>query len=146
MVEAACSHYRLLQQEAARQQAEAARREAEAYPSDPQHRAAAEQAKAVAATAAERQAAKVAQSKPSGRLRVRPIEAEARVQPLKRGRGKAPSCRPSVLANEQRIVVALDVHASSETAQLAELLDQSQRITDAPPWSCCSMPATAPTS
>lgn len=72
VVEAACSHYRLLQQEAARQRAEAARREAEAHPHDPKRRAAAEPSEAVAATADERQAAKAAQGKSDGHLRVSP--------------------------------------------------------------------------
>lgn len=55
------------------------------------------------------------------------------VQPLKRGRGKAPAYRPSVLANEDRIVVALATHASSETAQVAALLNPSERVTGAAP-------------
>lgn len=133
VVEAACSHYRLLRQEAARERAEAARREAQAYPDDAKRRTAAERSEAVAATADERQAAKAAKGKSDGRLRVSPSEPEAMVQPLKRGRGKAPAYRPSVLANEQRIVVALDTHASSETAQVPALLEQSERVTGSAP-------------
>lgn len=133
VVEAACSHYRLLHHDAARQRAEAAHREAETHPEDGARRRAAERAQAVAATADQRQAAKAAQGKPSGHLRVSASEPEAMVQPLKRGRGKAPAYRPAVLANEQRIVVALDTHASSETAPVAGLLEQSERTTGAAP-------------
>jgi transposase len=133
VVEAACSRYRLLQQEAARQQAEAAHRDADAHPTDPKRRQVADRAEAVAATADERAGAKAAQGKFSGHLRVSSIEPEAMLQPLKRGRGKAPAYRPSVLANEGRIIVALDAHPSSETAQVAGLLAQSERVIGAAP-------------
>lgn len=54
------------------------------------------------------------------------------VQRLKRGRGTGPSYKPSVLANEDRIVTALDVHPSMETKVVAAMLDQSKRVTGEP--------------
>jgi len=48
-------------------------------------------------------------------------------QRLKRGRGFAASYKPSVLANEDRIITAQTVDASSETQVLAAMLDQSAR-------------------
>jgi hypothetical protein len=54
------------------------------------------------------------------------------VQRLKRGRGIGPSYKPSVLANEDRIVTALDVHPSMETQVVAAMLDQSKRVAGEP--------------
>jgi hypothetical protein len=53
------------------------------------------------------------------------------VQRLKRGRGFAASYKPSVLANEERIITALALDASSETQVIAPMLDQSARVTGA---------------
>jgi hypothetical protein len=53
------------------------------------------------------------------------------VQRLKRGRGFAASYKPSVLANEDRIITALALDASSETQVIAPMLDQSARVTGA---------------
>jgi len=53
------------------------------------------------------------------------------VQRLKRGRGFAASYKPSVLANEDRIITALALDASSETKVIAPMLDQSARVTGA---------------
>lgn len=128
VIEAACSHYRLLKGEAAKEQADSARRKAEQQPDDPERQRAAEHAEWVADTLKERQEAKKAQGKKIDHLCISATEPEAVVQPLKRGRGKAPAYKPSVLANEDRVVMALDIHASSETAVLPALLDQSERI------------------
>lgn len=54
------------------------------------------------------------------------------VQRLKRGRGFAASYKPSVLANEDRIVLAHAVDASSETLVLVPWLEQSERILGTP--------------
>jgi hypothetical protein len=55
-------------------------------------------------------------------------EPEAMVQRLKRGRGRAASYKPSVLANEDRIVTAMALDPSSETKVIAAMLDQSARV------------------
>ncbi|GAM52224.1 hypothetical protein EBME_0687 [bacterium endosymbiont of Mortierella elongata FMR23-6] len=54
-------------------------------------------------------------------------EPKAVVQRLKRGRGFAASYKPSVLANEDRIVVAHALHASSETRVMATMLETHYR-------------------
>ena len=51
------------------------------------------------------------------------------MQRLKRGRGFAASYKPSVLANEDRIIMAHALDASSETLMSAPMLDQSARVT-----------------
>jgi len=53
------------------------------------------------------------------------------VQRLKRGRGFAASYKPSVLANEDRIITALALDASSETQVIAPMPDQGARVTGA---------------
>jgi len=128
VIEASCTYYRLLKGEAAKEQAEAARRKAEQHPDDLKRQQAAEQALWVADTLKKRQEAKKAQGKKTDHLCISATEPEAVIQPLKRGRGKAPAYKPSVLANEDRVVMALNLHASSETAVLPALLDQSERI------------------
>ena len=55
------------------------------------------------------------------------------VQRLKRGRGSAPSYKPSVLANEMRVVLGHAVHPSAEGAVLPALLRQSAAITGVAP-------------
>ncbi len=51
------------------------------------------------------------------------------VQRLKRGRGFAASYKPSVLANDDQIIMALALDASSEAQMIAPMLDQSARVT-----------------
>ena len=51
------------------------------------------------------------------------------MQRLKRSRGFGPSYKPSVLANEDRIITAHALDASSETQMIAPMLDQSARVT-----------------
>lgn len=133
VIEAACSHYRLVQREAARQHADSARRDAQRHPDEPQRADAAARAETVAATIEQRHATRAAKGKPVGHLRISPTEPDAMVQHLKRGRGAAPSWKPSVLANAQRVVVALGNHASSETAQVPGLIEQSRRTTGSTP-------------
>ena len=48
-------------------------------------------------------------------------------QPMKDKR-QAPSYKPSVLANEMRVVLGLAVHPSSETGVVSSLLDQAQAL------------------
>src|SRR5260370_7532800 len=55
------------------------------------------------------------------------------VQRLKRVRVFAASYKPSVLANEDRIIMALALDASSETLMIAPMLDQSARVTGMQP-------------
>lgn len=133
VIEAACSRYRTVREEAARHQAETARDDARQVPHDRARQAAAERAEAVHATLEERRAVRAGRGKPSGHLRVSPTEPEAVVQPLKGGRGTMPAYKPSVLANADRLVVAWAHHGSSETGVLPALLDQSSRLSGAPP-------------
>jgi hypothetical protein len=53
------------------------------------------------------------------------------IQRQKRGRGSAPSYKPSILVNEQRVILAQAMHGSSENAVIPAMLDQSEAITGA---------------
>jgi hypothetical protein len=67
-----------------------------------------------------------ARGKDPATLRINPHEPEAVVQPQKDKQRYAASYKPSVLANDKRVIVAAQVHASSETAVVEQLLDQAQ--------------------
>jgi transposase len=132
VIEAACSHYKLLKQEALKAQVQAACQKAERDPDDPDARQQQRRSEQCQEIFEARQAAREGRGKSAESLRISATEPEAMVQPLKRGHGFAPSYKPSVLANEQRIITALALHASSETQVLAEMLDQSARVAGAP--------------
>jgi transposase len=129
VIEAACSHYKLLKEEALKERDEVARRALENNPDDVaaqrKQRSSAERLRIFE----ERKKARQRSGRATDTLGVSPTEPEAMVQRLKRGRGTGPSYKPSVLSNEDRIVTALDVHPSMETKVVAAMLDQSKRVT-----------------
>lgn len=129
VIEAACSHYKLLKQEALQKRAEEAQRKHNKDPDDPGSKQEVEVTKQCLDVYEEREQACKRSGRSTDNLRVSPTEPEAVVQRLKRGKGRAPSYKPSVLANESRIVTAIAVDASSETKVIGAMLDQSARIT-----------------
>jgi len=128
VIEAACSHYGLLHQEAVEAQHQAARDAVDKVPDDATKQARLEQAEYTAELMRTRVEKKQAQGKSTEHLRISPTEPEAMVQRQKRGRGSAPAYKPSILANEQRVVVAQAVDVSSETAVIPAMLDQSESV------------------
>ena len=129
VVEAACSHYNLLKEEAVRQQAEAARKKLEQAPENKKLQQQAALATEVEETFDTRKQARVRGAAKTDSLVVSPVEPEAMVQPQKRRRGNAASYKPSVLANDRRVILAHDVDPSRENTVIADLLDQSRRVT-----------------
>jgi transposase len=128
VIEAACSHYKLLREEALKERAESARRKLAESPDDPDAQRNAELSDECLKTYKEREQACKRSSRSTTTLRVSPTEPEAPVQRLKRGRGSAASYKPSILANESRIITAMAVDASSETKVIGAMLDQSGRV------------------
>jgi transposase len=128
VIEAACSYYNLLKSEAVKARAEAADTKLTNNPDDP----AAQQEKQASAQCLaifeERQQARRRSGRDPETLRISGTEPEAMVQRLKRGKGSAASYKPSVLANEERIVIALALDPSNETKVVGEMLDQSARV------------------
>ena len=127
VIQAAGSAYRQLKLEAARAASDKAREAAEDSPEDEGLRAKAAKAKEVKETLEERVEARRSKGKEGEHLRISATEPEAVSQPMKDKR-QAPSYKPSVLANEMRVVLGLAVHPSSETGVVSSLLDQAQAL------------------
>jgi transposase len=72
----------------------------------------------------ERQAKHAAKGKDPAKTQIQPHEPEAVVQPQKNSKDFRGSYKPMVLANEVRVILACDVHPSSETEPLPDLLDR----------------------
>ena len=66
-----------------------------------------------------------------GELQISVTDPEAAIQPLK-SKEYRPSYRPSILAREDRVVVAKGVHATSEVEVVAGMLEQAKRVNGAP--------------
>lgn len=128
VIEAACSHYKLLKEDAVKAQAEAAREALERTPYDVQAQQTDEQARQCQEIFEARLANRRRDGKSTESLRISASEPQAMVQRLKRGRGFAASYKPSVLANDDRIITAVAVDPSSETAVMESMLDQSARV------------------
>lgn len=128
VIEAACSNYKLLKAEAIKARAEAA---LGARTKNPQDRAAQEEhinSMQCLEVFEEREAARKRSGRSTDTLCVSAVEPEAMVQRLKNGGGFAPGYKPSVLANEDRIIMAMALDPSSETKVVAQMLDQSARV------------------
>ena len=123
VIEAAASRYRQMRAEALAQALQAARADA---PADSEPSARVEQLQRAQRILDRRRQQRQAHGKDGGGLTINPGEPEAVVQPQKDKQRYAPSYKPSVLANDKRVIVAAQVHASSETAVVEQLLDQAQ--------------------
>jgi hypothetical protein len=128
VLEAACSHYALLKQEAVREHVVKAKQALEKAPDNQDAQKKLEQAEQCQMLFDKRLAARKRSGTKGDNLCISAQEPEAMVQRLKRGRGSAASYKPSVLANKDRIVLAHAVDASSETRVMVQMLDQSKRI------------------
>jgi transposase len=124
VIEAAASRYRLVRQEALQEALMAACAQA-AETGDAADEAKAAQLEHAATLLLDRQAERAARGKDGEKLSIQPREPEAVVQPQKDKHQFRASYKPQVLANEARIIVACDVHPSSETAPVEGLLDQA---------------------
>ena len=128
VVQAAASRYRGVKQEAAEEAAQESRGRAESDPENEKLARQAEQAECVAEAVRDRVATRKRQrSKNAQDAKVSPSEPEAVIQPLK-DKSIAPSYKPTLLANGERIIVGQQVQASSETRGFGALLRQAKRI------------------
>lgn len=128
VIEAACSHYKLLKSEAVKERAEAASCALTNNPEDPVVRQEQQTSAECLKIFEEREKARKRSGRTTETLAISGTEPEAMVQRLKRGRGKAASYKPSVLANPDRIITAMALDPSSETKVIAAMLDQSLRV------------------
>ena len=128
VIEAACSHYKLLKEEALRARLEQAKQQQEKKPDDTAVKAELAGIEQCLEVFEQRKAARVSRGKDPEALRISPQEPEAMVQPTKRGRGVCPSYKPSALANEDRVITAFALDASNENKVVNVMLDQSERV------------------
>lgn len=131
VLEAAASRFAVMKAEALTQAIEQSRARAEqdeAEGADAQSaRQRLEQLEQARAALAPRQARRQAKGKPSESMQVNVQDPEAVIQPQKGSKHYAASYKPSVLANEARVIVSFALDPSSETAVVPQLLDQAQR-------------------
>ncbi len=126
VVEAAASRYRLVKQEALNKALEKQREVAADAAADHPAHAKLERLETAQQALGERAAKRKAKGKDPAATQINPQEPEAVVQPLKQ-QGYGASYKPSVMANEQRVIVAQALHPSSETAVVPALLDSAAR-------------------
>ena len=130
VVEAAGSRFRMLRQEVAREKAREALERAKESPEDEGLKREAERAEKVARMADERVETRrrISNSKNrSGANAVCETDPEAPMIKGKRGT-YAPSYQPSVLANEDRLIVAQEVVRSNECEALGPMLERCKRV------------------
>jgi transposase len=128
VIEAACSHYKLLKAEAIGARIKAAQNAVANNPDDLTAKRELDASEECFRIFEERKKARQRSGRAIDTLCVSGTEPESMVQPLKRGKGRAASYKPSVLANENRIVTAIALDPSSENKVIEELLDQSARV------------------
>lgn len=128
VIEAACSSYNLIQQEATQQALEAAQKKADKHPDCAKSKKNLEVVSSAHEAVIGRNERRKKNGK-SGSAVVSPTEPEAVVQKMKRGRGYTTSYKPSVLANSKRVVLAQAVDPTNETTVVSPMLDQSVQVT-----------------
>ena len=126
VIEAACSHYNLLKAEAIKQKIAEAQKDRDENSGDGESQTQLD--KQVVEIYQQRELARKRSGSSTDTLSISPTEPEAMVQRLKRGKGLAASYKPSVLANEDRIITAMEVDPSSETKPIGAMMDQSARV------------------
>lgn len=128
IIEAMTSRFQLIKQEAAEEQRKKSATEFEKNPEDIKLKLAAQKAEQVADEIQKRIQKRKDQRKPTGSVTISSIEPDAVVQPTKKGKTSVPSYKPSVLANDQRIIVAIDVDPSNEINSLYPMIDMANAI------------------
>ena len=127
-IEAMSSRFQLMREEALAQAPAEAKETAQAKPSDAaaaQRLNVLEQAQVELKARQQKQAAK---GKDPAKTQVQSNEPEAVLQPQKNSKDFRGSYKPTVLANDSRVIVACDVHPSSETEVIPALLDRAQAL------------------
>ena len=127
VIEAAASRYRKLDAEAARKAAKKAADKAEKNPDDEELQKEKEHAEEVERKVARRAERRRKKGKDPTKAVINPAESEAYIQRQKKG-GTAASYKPSIFANEDRIITGTAVHPSSEKAIIEELLTKAQKV------------------
>lgn len=127
IIEAMASRYHLIKKEAAEQWLIESKAGLEKNPEDTKLKANVEQAKMVYKELEKRTKKREEQRKPIDTVTISSVEPEAVIQPSKKGKACVPSYKPSVLANDKRVIVAIHVDPSNEINSLVPMLDMATR-------------------
>ena len=127
VIEAASSRFRVLKAQAAQQVAKEAEEEASLDPENKEKRANAELAREAADKTKSRQEALKKAGKTTNNVCVTRSEPEAAVQPLK-NKVTRPSYKPSILADENGLIVGQQVHPTNENVAIKPMLEQHEEI------------------
>lgn len=129
VIQAAASRYRTVKREALDRKLSESQEASNESPDDEEKTARREKYEAANSALTSREAKRKAKGKPIDRLRVSTTEPEATYQPLK-NKSFAPSYRPSVLANEARVIVGKAVDPDDESSVIGDMLDEAESISD----------------
>lgn len=132
VIQSAASHLDMLKREAARAVADDAARTAKDQHDNPDAQRHADDAQKVADAISARVASREMCGKPADGLKIAPSDPDAVNQPRKDGVVR-PSYKPSILVTADQFVVGHYVDGSSETAAVASLIEQHERIFGAAP-------------
>lgn len=127
IIEAASSRYKLMRQEAIQDLHKQLKTRNSTNPKEQNLLSDIEKLELTSKMLQERIEKRKVQRKPVDTVTIHPLEPEAVVQPTKKGKLSVPAYKPSVLANESRVVVAFDVHPSNEISSLFSMLDMINR-------------------
>jgi len=131
VIESAASRFNMLKQEAIKERATQTAEVAQQHPDDRRAVAQAETASAAAAHMEQLVEAREAKGKPTDFTKVAATDPDSVNQPRKDGVVRA-AYKPSVLASRERFILGQHLHASSEIAAVAPLIEQHQRVSPAP--------------
>ncbi len=127
IIEAASSHFRILKAEAAELVAKKTEEEASSAPEDKKKEIKAKLALEASERAKSRQKELKRIGKPIDKVCVSPIEPEAAVQPLK-NKVSRPAYKPSILVDQNRLIIGQYVHPTNENAAIKPMLEQHKNI------------------
>jgi transposase len=127
IIEAASSRYALMKQEAIEKEYEILTSKLKNSPENPSLMLDIEQIERASKILQKRIDKRKEQHKPIETVSIHPIEPEAVVQPTKKGKISVPAYKPSVLANEARVVVAFDVDPSNEINSLFSMINKTNQ-------------------
>ncbi|HBZ30150.1 MAG TPA: IS1182 family transposase [Nitrosomonas nitrosa] len=127
-IEAMASRFQLMREEALQQALAQAKETVQARPDDAAAVRRLSVLKQAEVELKSRQQKQAAKNKDPAKTQVQSNEPEAVLQPQKNSKDFRGSYKPTILANDKRVIVACDVHPSSETEVTPALLDRAQAL------------------
>ena len=129
IIQAAASRLKTLTKEALEQRLARNEEKQRNDPDDPDAQQRVEQTKKALDVATKRSAYRESRGRDGSKTRVSPTEPEAVVQKLK-NRSYAPAYKPSILANESRVVLGYALDATLEAKKVPQMLEMSESISE----------------